>query len=166
MSYTYELQKNRVYCHHFIYETTKMVDFKEYVKMIKVAFPKKSFRIVCNSEGEVDPSFWQRRFCFKEESYSTLFRLIFADQYPIGVSPLNRVILPVIRRVMPTIIANQIIGVSPMTAPHPSIAALRSKYWDDTQAALTNDISDPVKKSMMETILENTRNALLQQEKP
>mgnify|MGYP003346963958 FL=1 len=34
-----------------------------------------------------------------------------------NVATLNRVILPVIRRVMPTVIANEIIGVQPMTGP-------------------------------------------------
>jgi hypothetical protein len=32
-----------------------------------------------------------------------------------NIATLNRVILPVIRRVMPTVIANEIIGVQPMT---------------------------------------------------
>ena len=32
-----------------------------------------------------------------------------------NVATLNRVILPVIRRVMPTVIANEIVGVQPMT---------------------------------------------------
>ena len=34
-----------------------------------------------------------------------------------NVATLNKVILPVIRRVMPTVIANEIIGVQPMTGP-------------------------------------------------
>ena len=32
-----------------------------------------------------------------------------------NVAALNKVVLPVIRRVMPTVIANEIIGVQPMT---------------------------------------------------
>ena len=34
-----------------------------------------------------------------------------------NVATLNRVILPVIRRVMPTVIANELVGVQPMTGP-------------------------------------------------
>ena len=34
-----------------------------------------------------------------------------------NIATLNRVILPVIRRVMPTVIANEIVGVQPMTGP-------------------------------------------------
>ena len=34
-----------------------------------------------------------------------------------NVATLNRVILPVIRRVMPTVIANDLVGVQPMTGP-------------------------------------------------
>lgn len=42
----------------------------------------------------------------------------------------QKVILPIIRRVMPTIIAQDIIGVSPMVGPHESIAKLRARYAD------------------------------------
>jgi len=34
-----------------------------------------------------------------------------------NIATLNRVILPVIRRVMPTVIANEIVGVQPLTGP-------------------------------------------------
>ena len=44
----------------------------------------------------------------------------------IGV--LNKVILPVIRRVMPTVIANEIVGVQPMAGPVSQIHTLRVKY--------------------------------------
>lgn len=43
---------------------------------------------------------------------------------------LNKVILPIVRRVMPNIIAQDIIGVQPMTAPSASIFALKAKYLD------------------------------------
>lgn len=39
-----------------------------------------------------------------------------------------KVILPVIRRVMPTIIANEIIGVAPMTGPIGAMRILRDRY--------------------------------------
>lgn len=44
---------------------------------------------------------------------------------------LNKVILPIIRRVMPTIIANDIIGVQPMTGPVGEIFSLKTKFKDD-----------------------------------
>ena len=47
-----------------------------------------------------------------------------------NVATLNRVILPVIRRVMPTVIANEIIGVQPMTGPVGQIHTLRVRYAD------------------------------------
>lgn len=40
----------------------------------------------------------------------------------------NKVILPVIRRVMPTLIANEIIGVQPMNGPTAHIHTLHVKY--------------------------------------
>jgi hypothetical protein len=45
-----------------------------------------------------------------------------------NVATLNRVILPVIRRVMPTVIANEIVGVQPMTGPVGQIHTLRIRY--------------------------------------
>jgi hypothetical protein len=44
------------------------------------------------------------------------------------IATLNRVILPVIRRVMPTVIANEIVGVQPMTGPVAQIHTLRVRY--------------------------------------
>jgi len=47
-----------------------------------------------------------------------------------NVATLNRVILPVIRRVLPTVIANEIVGVQPMTGPVGQIHTLRIRYAD------------------------------------
>lgn len=48
-----------------------------------------------------------------------------------SIATLNRVILPVIRRVMPTVIANEIVGVQPMTGPVAQIHTLRVRYADN-----------------------------------
>jgi hypothetical protein len=45
-----------------------------------------------------------------------------------NIATLNKVILPVIRRVMPTVIANELVGVQPMTAPVAQIHTLRVLY--------------------------------------
>lgn len=61
-----------------------------------------------------------------------------------NVATLNRVILPVIRRVMPTVIANEIIGVQPMTGPVSQIHTLRVRYADsmtDTSPFQTSTVS-------------------------
>jgi hypothetical protein len=47
-----------------------------------------------------------------------------------NIATLNKVILPIIRRVMPTVIANEIIGVQPMTGPVGQIHTLRVRYAD------------------------------------
>ena len=47
-----------------------------------------------------------------------------------NVATLNRVILPVIRRVMPTVIANELVGFQPMTGPVGQIHTLRVRYAD------------------------------------
>jgi len=48
---------------------------------------------------------------------------------------LNKVILPVIRRVMPTVIANELIGVQPMTGPVGQIHTLRVRYAETVAGA-------------------------------
>ena len=58
-----------------------------------------------------------------------------------NIATLNRVILPVIRRVMPTVIANELVGVQPMTGPVGQIHTLRVRYaqsLNDTSAAQTS----------------------------
>ena len=53
-----------------------------------------------------------------------------------NVATLNRVILPVIRRVMPTVIANEIVGVQPMTGPVAQIHTLRVRYAETASASV------------------------------
>ena len=54
-----------------------------------------------------------------------------------NIGTLNRVILPVIRRVMPTVIANEIVGVQPMTGPVGQIHTLRVRYAETLNATGT-----------------------------
>jgi len=56
-----------------------------------------------------------------------------------NVATLNRVILPVIRRVMPTVIANEIVGVQPMTGPVGQIHTLRVRYAESLTATNAGD---------------------------
>lgn len=61
-------------------------------------------------------------------------RQALVESAPVGstsaanVATLNKVILPVIRRVMPTVIANEIVGVQPMTGPVAQITTMRVRY--------------------------------------
>ena len=88
-----------------------------------------------------------------------------------SIATLNRVILPVIRRVMPTVIANEIIGVQPMTGPVGQIHTLRVRYADgvaggDTVTAGEEALSpfkiasaysgDNVSKAAATSVLEGT----------
>ena len=56
-----------------------------------------------------------------------------------NVATLNRVILPVIRRVMPTVIANEIVGVQPMTGPVGQIHTLRIRYADSADGVTAGE---------------------------
>ena len=55
------------------------------------------------------------------------------------IAQLNKVILPVIRRVMPTVIANEIVGVQPMTGPVAQIHTLRVRYSETAGGATALD---------------------------
>jgi hypothetical protein len=56
-----------------------------------------------------------------------------------NIATLNRVILPVIRRVMPTVIANELVGVQPMTGPIGQIHTLRVRYADNFDSTSGTD---------------------------
>ena len=56
-----------------------------------------------------------------------------------NVASLNKVILPVIRRVMPTVIANELVGVQPMTGPVGQIHTLRVRYAETFDSATAGD---------------------------
>jgi len=56
-----------------------------------------------------------------------------------NVATLNKVILPVIRRVMPTVIANELVGVQPMTGPVGQIHTLRVRYAETFDTATAGD---------------------------
>lgn len=56
-----------------------------------------------------------------------------------NIATLNRVILPVIRRVMPTVIANELVGVQPMTGPIAQIHTLRVRYADTSNGAVAGE---------------------------
>jgi hypothetical protein len=63
-----------------------------------------------------------------------------------NVATLNRVILPVIRRVMPTVIANEIVGVQPMTGPVAQIHTLRVRYADNATSSAASPFDTSVSK--------------------
>jgi hypothetical protein len=56
-----------------------------------------------------------------------------------NIASLNKVILPVIRRVMPTVIANELVGVQPMTGPVGQIHTLRVRYSESAGAVAAGD---------------------------
>lgn len=47
-----------------------------------------------------------------------------------NIASINKVMLPLIRRIMPSVIANEILGVQPMTGPVGQIHTLRMRYAD------------------------------------
>ena len=56
-----------------------------------------------------------------------------------SVATLNKVMLPLIRRVMPSVIANELVGVQPMTGPVGQIHTLRVRYSESGGGATAGD---------------------------
>lgn len=56
-----------------------------------------------------------------------------------NIATMNKVILPVIRRVMPTVIANELVGVQPMTGPVGQIHTLRVRYSESAGGVNAGD---------------------------
>lgn len=56
-----------------------------------------------------------------------------------SVATLNKVMLPLIRRVMPSVIANELVGVQPMTGPVGQIHTLRVRYADTAAGVNAGD---------------------------
>ena len=56
-----------------------------------------------------------------------------------NIATLNKFILQVIRRVMPTVIANELVGVQPMTGPVGQIHTLRVRYAETFDSAVAGD---------------------------
>lgn len=56
-----------------------------------------------------------------------------------NIATLNKVVLPIIRRVLPNVIANEIIGVQPMPGPVAQIMTLRYVYGNSTAGAIAGE---------------------------
>lgn len=52
-----------------------------------------------------------------------------------NIATLNKIILPILRRVLPNVIANEIVGVQPMQGPVAQIATMRYVYGSDSAGA-------------------------------
>lgn len=72
-----------------------------------------------------------------ENSRKALFETASVGATAAGnIATLNKVMLPLIRRVMPSVIANEILGVQPMTGPVGQIHTLRVRYADSAAGVL------------------------------
>ncbi len=84
-----------------------------------------------NQDGSLNPSKQKVMETVLDNTYRHLMEQASSGATSsANVATLNKVILPVIRRVMPTVIANEIIGVQPMTGPVAQIHTLRVRYSD------------------------------------
>lgn len=89
-----------------------------------------------NQDGTINPNKKKMMETVLENTRKALMEAATAGATNAGnVATLNKVILPVIRRVMPTVIANEIIGVQPMSGPVAQIHTLRVRYSDTVPVA-------------------------------
>ena len=94
---------------------------------------------------------------FRSKKAAGLFKLAWEECEPSKAS--NNVLLSVLRRVMPSLIAKDIIGVSPMTGPTMGIFNMRMRYKEAQEAQNAADLaaesgatspSDPLSKPQPE----------------
>ena len=72
--------------------------------------------------------FKEMMICYRLGLHETGY-IVYGEPFlSIRDNTLNRVILPIIRRVMPAMIAKDIIGVQPMTGPIGQIHTLKTRY--------------------------------------
>jgi hypothetical protein len=100
-----------------------------------------------NQDGTLNPTKKQVMETVLENTYRELRLMENATSGATNagnVATLNKVILPVIRRVMPTVIANEIIGVQPLMGPVAQIHTLRVRYADSfAGVAATSEALSP-----------------------
>jgi len=109
------------------------------------------------------------RVKFRSHRDAVLFKMFFSDYIWTPVPPLvvgdakagyTPVLLSLVRRVMPSIIARDLVGVSPMTGPTASIFGLRARYQDQQKKKPFAKDWSAMKSKLMDQLLENTRKAL------
>ena len=72
--------------------------------------------------------FKEMMICYKLGLHETGY-IVYGEPFlSVRDDTLNTVILPIIRRVMPAMIAKDIIGVQPMTGPIGQIHTLKTRY--------------------------------------
>jgi len=111
---------------------------------------------------------------------ATLFKMFFSDHviqkfvYGVGVGTYDPVLISLVRRAMPKIIASDICGVQPMTGPTAAIYSMRVRYKAATKRAAKHAAARRAarrakqaaqreadqKAAIMGQLLENTRLAL------
>lgn len=88
---------------------------------------------------------------FKDKARAALFKLSWdeCEYSKDDLALFPKVVLPVIRRVMPSVIAHDIVGVQPMTGAMNSIMTLRTQYADAQTGTIprtsTSDSSEEVR---------------------
>jgi hypothetical protein len=86
----------------------------------------KDYRRVDANPRHLGPNYeWNDRFVFRLDRHAIAFRMWLPSTPKSLPSTLNKIILPMIRRVMPGIIAADICGVQPMTGPNGALWTLQ-----------------------------------------
>lgn len=81
-----------------------------------------------NTRRDMTPPFWKK---WIKDAMWPVNHIKYRMKYLVGVkmgSAFSNIVLPIIRRVMPQVIANEIIGVQPMAAPAAQVFTLKYRY--------------------------------------
>ncbi len=99
------------------------------------------------------------RVKFRSQRDATLFKLFFSDHI-VTIAPKSKfafdpIILPIIRRALPSILAADICGVQPMTGPVAAIHSMRVRYQQTSAQQEVAEKALNKKKAVMQQMLAN-----------
>jgi hypothetical protein len=112
-------------------------------KATKAAFLSEGRDLDFNFDGSRNNNKKQIMATVLENTYREMGNRLFETITPgataqSSIATLNKVVLPVLRRVMPTVIAHELIGVQPIQGPVAQIHTLRVQYADAVAGAYGN----------------------------
>lgn len=84
--------------------------------------------IMENTRRDMAPPLWKK---WLKKAKCPLDQIKYRMKYLVGikgVSELAKVLIPIIRRVMPALIAQDLLGVQPMAAPAAQVLTLKNRY--------------------------------------
>lgn len=126
-------QKHYVYGMKFYLTPSRQAELETILKTFEIT----KYRLTPGTNVFGSDYAAQAFISFRIKKQAMLFKLVWTP----CEAPDMREILPAIRRVMPKVIAHDILGVQPMTGPTSQVFSLRSRYRSTAPASTPPSVS-------------------------